>query len=64
MPAVGLGVYQISSEETADAVATALQAGYRHIDTAAAYFNESEVGEGLKKSGVDRSGVYVETKSG
>lgn len=62
MPAIGLGVYQSSPKDTADAVTTALQAGYRHIDTAAAYFNELEVGEGLVKSGIDRSEVFVETK--
>jgi 2,5-diketo-D-gluconate reductase A len=49
MPALGLGVYQSPPEETTDAVATALQTGYRHIDTAAAYFNEREVGEGIRK---------------
>jgi diketogulonate reductase-like aldo/keto reductase len=62
MPAIGLGVYQSAPEETTDAVVAALQTGYRHIDTAAAYFNEREVGEGIKKSGVDRSEIFVETK--
>ncbi|RYE44048.1 MAG: aldo/keto reductase [Hyphomicrobiales bacterium] len=62
MPAIGLGVYQSSPEDTVGAVRTALQAGYRHIDTAAGYFNEREVGVGLKESGVDRSEVFVETK--
>jgi 2,5-diketo-D-gluconate reductase A len=62
MPAVGFGVFQAPPEETADAVATALQTGYRLIDTAAAYGNERGVGEGIRRSGVDRSEVFVETK--
>ena len=62
MPALGLGVYQSAPEETTDAVVAALNAGYRHIDTAAAYFNEAEVGEGLRRADVDRADVFVETK--
>jgi 2,5-diketo-D-gluconate reductase A len=62
MPALGLGVFQSAPEETAAAVETALRAGYRHIDTAAAYGNEREVGEGLRRSGVDRDEVFLETK--
>jgi 2,5-diketo-D-gluconate reductase A len=62
MPALGLGVYQSKPEETTAAVVTALNAGYRHIDTAAAYFNEAEVGEGLRRADVDRADVFVETK--
>ena len=62
MPALGLGVYQSPPEETTTAVVSALQTGYRHIDTAAAYFNEREVGEGIKRSGVERSEIFVETK--
>lgn len=62
MPALGLGVFQSAPEDTATAVQTALQAGYRHIDTAAAYFNEREVGEGIRRSGIDREDVFVETK--
>lgn len=62
MPALGLGVYQSKPEETTGAVVTALQAGYRLIDTAAAYFNEREVGEGIRQSGVDRAEIFVETK--
>jgi diketogulonate reductase-like aldo/keto reductase len=62
MPALGFGVFQTPPEETVSAVETALQTGYRHIDTAAAYGNEREVGEGLRRSGVDRSEVFVETK--
>jgi len=62
MPVLGLGVFQAAPEETAQAVETALRAGYRHIDTAAAYFNEREVGEGLRRSGLDRDEVFLETK--
>jgi diketogulonate reductase-like aldo/keto reductase len=62
MPALGLGVFQSPPEETAAAVETALRVGYRHIDTAAAYGNERQVGEGLRRSGVDRSEVFIETK--
>jgi len=62
MPAVGFGVYQTPPEETAVAVQTALEAGYRHIDTAAAYGNERGVGEGLRRSGLAREDVLLETK--
>lgn len=62
MPAVGLGVFQSPPDETAAAVETALRQGYRLIDTAAAYFNERQVGEGLRRSGVPRDDVFLETK--
>ena len=62
MPALGLGVFQSPPEETTAAVQTALEAGYRHIDTAAAYGNEREVGEGIRRSGLDRADVFLETK--
>lgn len=62
MPALGLGVFQSAPEETVSAVATAIGDGYRLIDTAAAYFNEEQVGEGLRRSGVDRSEIFVTTK--
>src|SRR3954468_5475883 len=62
LPALGLGVYQTPPDETRDAVTSALDAGYRHIDTAAAYGNEREVGDALAASAVDRSEVFVETK--
>lgn len=62
MPALGLGVFQSAPEQTTAAVETALAAGYRHIDTAAAYGNEREVGEGIRNSGLDRSDVFIETK--
>lgn len=59
---IGFGVFQSAPEETAAAVEIALGSGYRHLDTAAAYFNEREVGEGLRRSGVDRSEVVIQTK--
>ncbi|MBT2565299.1 aldo/keto reductase [Arthrobacter sp. ISL-85] len=62
MPALGLGVFQSPPEETTAAVQTALEVGYRHIDTAAAYGNEREVGEGIRRSGLDRGDVFIETK--
>jgi diketogulonate reductase-like aldo/keto reductase len=62
MPAIGLGVFQSSPEETFSAVEIALRGGYRHIDTAAAYGNEREVGEAVRASGLDRSEVFLETK--
>ena len=62
IPAVGFGVFQTPPDETRSAVDSALSAGYRHIDTAAAYGNEREVGEAIARSGVDRSEVFIETK--
>lgn len=62
MPALGFGVFQTPPEQTVTAVRTALQSGYRHIDTAAAYGNEREVGQALRESGVAREEVFVETK--
>jgi diketogulonate reductase-like aldo/keto reductase len=62
MPALGFGVFQTPPEETAEAVATALQTGYRLIDTAAAYMNESAVGEAMRSTGLDRSEIFIETK--
>src|SRR3954451_2888453 len=62
LPALGLGVFQTPPDETRSAVAAALEAGYRHIDTAAAYGNEREVGEAVAASGIDRADVYLETK--
>ena len=62
MPALGLGVFQTPPEETRAAVQAALDTGYRHIDTAAAYGNEREVGEAVAASGVDRDEVFIETK--
>ena len=62
MPPIGLGVFQTPPDETRRAVAAALDIGYRHIDTAAAYGNEREVGEAVHASGLDRSDVFLETK--
>jgi diketogulonate reductase-like aldo/keto reductase len=62
MPALGLGVFQTPPDETRDAVRAALDTGYRHIDTAAAYGNEREVGEAIAASGLDRADVFIETK--
>ncbi|MFC8529279.1 aldo/keto reductase [Nocardia sp. NPDC057227] len=62
IPALGFGVFQTPPEQTITAVETALETGYRHIDTAAAYGNEREVGEALRRSGIARSEVFVETK--
>ncbi len=62
MPALGLGVFQSGPEETVAAVSTAIADGYRLIDTAAAYGNEAEVGEGIRASGIDRAEIFVTTK--
>ena len=62
LPALGLGVFQTPPEETTAAVEEALRIGYRHIDTAAAYGNEAQVGEGLRNSGIARDEVFIETK--
>jgi len=62
IPAVGLGVFQTPPDETRDAVHAALAVGYRHIDTAAAYGNERQVGEAVHSSELDRSEVFLETK--
>lgn len=62
IPQVGLGVWQTPPEDTERAVSAALQAGYRHIDTAAGYFNEREVGRAIAASDVSRDDVFVVTK--
>ena len=62
MPALGLGVFQTPPDETRAAVDAALAAGYRHIDTAAAYGNERQVGEAVQAAGLDRSEVFLQTK--
>ena len=62
MPALGFGVFQTPPDQTRDAVRTALDSGYRHIDTAAAYANEREVGEAIAATGLARDEVFVETK--
>ena len=62
IPQLGVGTYKVPAEVTTDLVAGALAAGYRHIDTAALYGNEAEVGEGLRASGLERDEVFVTTK--
>lgn len=62
IPVIGFGVFQTPPAETIHAVETALQVGYRHIDTAAAYGNEREVGEAIRRSGLVRDEVFIETK--
>ncbi|HEU0180811.1 MAG TPA: aldo/keto reductase [Agromyces mariniharenae] len=62
LPALGFGVFQTPPDETVAAVTTALEGGYRHIDTAAAYRNEREVGRAIRESGVPRDDVFLETK--
>lgn len=62
MPALGFGVFQTPPEQTVDSVQEALQVGYRLIDTAAAYGNEREVGEAIRRSGIERSEIFIETK--
>jgi 2,5-diketo-D-gluconate reductase B len=62
IPALGLGVWQMEPGQCASLVAEALQIGYRHIDTASAYRNEAQVGEGVRASGVARGDIHVTTK--
>lgn len=63
IPVIGFGTWQTPDGQVAeDSVATALQAGYRHIDTAAAYGNEESVGRGIKKSGVNRHDIFLTSK--
>jgi 2,5-diketo-D-gluconate reductase A len=62
IPAVGFGVFQIRPADTEEAVGAALRAGYRHIDTAAAYDNERETGRAVADSGVPRDELYLVTK--
>ncbi|WP_127783641.1 aldo/keto reductase [Rhodococcus sp. X156] len=62
MPILGFGVYQVPPEDTEEVVATALDVGYRHIDTAAAYGNEEAVGRAIATSGVPRDQLFVTTK--
>lgn len=62
MPQLGLGVFQSPPDQTLMAVEAALRGGYRLIDTAAAYMNEEQVGEGIRRSGLERSDVFVTTK--
>lgn len=66
IPSLGFGTWNIGKNETSEAVSTALQTGYRHIDCAVIYGNQKEVGqgiqEGLTKAGISRSGIWVTSK--
>src|SRR4051812_33988180 len=62
IPQLGFGVFQVPPEETAEAATRALLAGYRHIDTAAAYRNEAAVGQAIHAAGLDRDDVFITTK--
>ena len=62
IPQLGFGVFQIPPAETRAATLTALEAGYRHIDTAEMYGNEREVAEGIRESGINRSDIFVTSK--
>ena len=62
MPLLGFGTWLMNGSECYEAVRTALDAGYRHVDTAAMYRNEAEVGRALRDSGVDRDAIFVTTK--
>jgi 2,5-diketo-D-gluconate reductase A len=62
IPQLGFGVFQIAPAETRQAVLTALEVGYRHIDTAQMYNNEKQVGEAVRESGVDRDEIFVTSK--
>jgi 2,5-diketo-D-gluconate reductase A len=62
MPILGFGVFQIPDEETQAAVEAALDAGYRHLDTAASYLNEEAVGLAIKNSGLARDELFITTK--
>jgi len=62
IPQLGFGVFQVPPDDTVEVVLRALQAGYRHIDTAAAYDNEAQVGQAIRASGLPREDVFVTTK--
>ena len=62
MPILGFGVYQVPPDETEQAVSNALEAGYRSLDTAAAYQNEEAVGRAVRSSGIPRNELFITTK--
>jgi 2,5-diketo-D-gluconate reductase A len=62
IPQLGFGVFLIEPEKTADAVSAALEAGYRHVDTAEMYGNEKQVGEAVQRSGIDRGELFITSK--
>ena len=62
MPAIGFGVYQIPENETERVVSDAIEVGYRMFDTAASYFNEGQVGNAIRQSGIKREEFFITTK--
>lgn len=62
IPSMGFGTYKIAPEDTASAVKCALQTGWRHVDAATIYKNEKEVGQGIRESGIPRSGIFLTGK--
>jgi 2,5-diketo-D-gluconate reductase A len=62
IPQLGIGVFQVPPEQTADVVLKALEVGYRHIDTAEMYRNEQQVGDAVKQSGIDRADIFITSK--
>ena len=62
MPAIGFGVYQIPVDETEGIVSDAVEVGYRMFDTAASYFNEEQVGNAIRQSGIRREDFFITTK--
>lgn len=62
IPKIGLGTYKMTGKEGQDAIQNAIEVGYRHIDTARMYENETEVGQAIKNSGVNRSEIFITTK--
>ena len=62
MPAIGFGVYQIPVDETERVVSDAVEVGYRMFDTAASYFNEEQVGNAIRQSGIRREDFFITTK--
>lgn len=62
IPQVGFGVFQIPPQETKDVVKKAIEVGYRHFDTAQAYFNEAEIGQAIKGSDINREELFITTK--
>ena len=62
IPAIGLGTYTLTGDDCSSLVAKAIEAGYRHLDTAKMYENEKAVGEGIRQSGIDRSKLFVTSK--
>lgn len=62
IPQLGFGVFQIPPQETKDVVKKAIEVGYRHFDTAQAYFNEAEIGQAIKESDINREELFITTK--